>query len=875
MGTITLQTAILATILLAANQGTAADPIVLLREADRLAWLRAWTAAAPLYAQAEKLFTARGDERNALYARVSYLRSQLPRLPITEVSARLAQFLDHSIVKTDDRLRLRCLVIKGETDEDLDPSLAEHSWRAVQALAEKLGDAALANRARGELGLVAFLQGDVGGSVTALGRALKIAESNGDLSSQVRWLTLFGHGYVQLDRPQEALDFYDRALALAATVPELQFPVMTHVGRAEALLRLQRFDEADRILERALAVASRQEARGYQAELTAQIGLIAHRRGQTDRALALLTEAVALARQAGGDRIVAQIALETARIQRARNALADARRTLQSGIAIARRLQERLLLPQLLSELADLRSSQQRYAEATVHLDEASDLLEGLLTSTASPWTKSRLIAGMDTVFLARIRLEGARQSHAARMLAAIEQARARSLLELLVNKPVADQTPPAAFREGERQIADLQTRLLQTTDRRARQRLLAQIFAAEERLAPLSTELFDRARRRGPRMTVSLSELQRALTNDELLVAFAVLDPSSYAVVVTRTTSRVQLLPSRAIIRGQVETLLGRVQSGDAAAPESQQLGTMLLTELPELTERKRLIVSPDAELHQMPFEILTRSDGRRLLETHVVTYVPSASVLAVIRSGQREVRLPRVALAISASPAGSSPEAKGVTRTVYDLDASKLRPLPAADDEARSVQSLLGAPGTTVLLGASASEAVLKQQPLSDFHVLHFAAHGLLSTKFPARSALLLHAADGEDGLLQAREILMLRLNAELVTLSACDTGGGSLHGQDGVASLVRPFLAAGSRAVVANLWTADDTFSLALMREFYRRLAAGTDVADAMRGAKLHMLASFGPQAIPRLWSGVLVYGDGTGTIARSATVGSVKE
>ncbi len=62
---------------------------------------------------------------------------------------------------------------------------------------------------------------------------------------------------------------------------------------------------------------------------------------------------------------------------------------------------------------------------------------------------------------------------------------------------------------------------------------------------------------------------------------------------------------------------------------------------------------------------------------------------------------------------------------------------------------------------------------------------------------------------------------LNAELVTLSACDTGSGSLHGQDGVASLVRPFIAAGARTVVANLWTADDTFSLALMREFYRQL------------------------------------------------------
>lgn len=89
----------------------------------------------------------------------------------------------------------------------------------------------------------------------------------------------------------------------------------------------------------------------------------------------------------------------------------------------------------------------------------------------------------------------------------------------------------------------------------------------------------------------------------------------------------------------------------------------------------------------------------------------------------------------------------------------------------------------------------------------------------------------------------------------------GSGSAHEQEGVASLVRPFLAAGSRSVVANLWAADDEFSLALMREFYRQLAGGTNVGDALRRAKLRMLEQFGPDAAPKLWSGVLAFGDST--------------
>jgi CHAT domain-containing protein len=85
----------------------------------------------------------------------------------------------------------------------------------------------------------------------------------------------------------------------------------------------------------------------------------------------------------------------------------------------------------------------------------------------------------------------------------------------------------------------------------------------------------------------------------------------------------------------------------------------------------------------------------------------------------------------------------------------------------------------------------------------------------------------------------------------------------------------MASGARAVVANLWAADDTFTLALMREFYRRLAAGADVAEALRDAKLQMLKSFGPQAVPRLWSGVLVYGDGRGVVVRTTAATASRE
>ena len=197
-------------------------------------------------------------------------------------------------------------------------------------------------------------------------------------------------------------------------------------------------------------------------------------------------------------------------------------------------------------------------------------------------------------------------------------------------------------------------------------------------------------------------------------------------------------------------------------------------------------------------------------------------------------------------------------MSRSVFDLDGSQLRPLPSANDEARAVATAMGEK-STLLLGEAATEAAIKQLPLQEYRLVHFAVHGIPSTRFPARSALLVRPAGDEDGLLQAREILGLRFRADLVTLSACDTGSGSLHEQEGVTSLVRPFLAAGARAVVANLWAADDRFSLTMMREFYRQLSTGAEVGEALRRAKLRMLEMFGPEAVPKLWSGVLAYGD----------------
>lgn len=221
--------------------------------------------------------------------------------------------------------------------------------------------------------------------------------------------------------------------------------------------------------------------------------------------------ATALARAAGGNRILIEVALERARLLRSLDRVADADATLRTGIGTARAMGDRLLLPRLLAQLADVRLSRGRVADAATLLEEADDIVEGLITRASSPWVRSRIIAGWDDVLVTRIRLERERsRGDPARLFSVLERARGRSLLELLNSNSIANGNRPAEWRTGERKIATLQLQLLRTTDRATRQRLLDQIFVAEEQLAPISTELLRRQTDLRAHRSASLRFVQR-----------------------------------------------------------------------------------------------------------------------------------------------------------------------------------------------------------------------------------------------------------------------------------------------------------------------------------------------------------------------------
>ena len=275
------------------------------------------------------------------------------------------------------------------------------------------------------------------------------------------------------------------------------------------------------------------------------------------------------------------------------------------------------------------------------------------------------------------------------------------------------------------------------------------------------------------------------------------------------------------------------------------------------------------------MPFGSLTDPEGRYLLESHVVTYAPSATVLHHIRNspvthaptlaflggdaqygGDRTVsnkNSPSPDSALTAAPADP-----------FDVAGPRFRNLPSTRDEVIAAGQVFRE--KRLLLGPDATEAAFKAQPLANFEVIHIAAHGIASAKFPDRATLVLGSdpKSGEDGLLQIREIRGLSLNADLVTLSACDTGVEPLEGEEGTANLVRAFLFAGAKSVVASLWTANDPSTRTLMERSYRYIADGEDKGSALRHAQMDLIAEFGERALPFYWAGFIMVGDGSAKI-----------
>jgi CHAT domain-containing protein/Tfp pilus assembly protein PilF len=284
-------------------------------------------------------------------------------------------------------------------------------------------------------------------------------------------------------------------------------------------------------------------------------------------------------------------------------------------------------------------------------------------------------------------------------------------------------------------------------------------------------------------------------------------------------------------------------------------------------LAENNRVLIVPDGALHVLPFAALLRSDGQYLAEWKPLHEVVSATVYAEVKKMRHPPAAAGTELLAFGDPRTTAerkqqqPQPASLELRSALQSVSSLSSLPFSREEVAGIATLYPRRSETYV-GADATEARAKTlSPRARY--IHFATHALLDETVPLNSAIVLHIPDQwsegqENGLLQAWEIFeQVRLNADLVVLSGCETGLGTEDKGEGLIGLTRAFQYAGARSVLASLWSVDDRKTAELMRSFYRYLQNGKSKDEALRAAQLELIHRNASN--PYYWAGFSLFGD----------------
>ncbi|MBI3513641.1 MAG: CHAT domain-containing protein [Proteobacteria bacterium] len=455
-------------------------------------------------------------------------------------------------------------------------------------------------------------------------------------------------------------------------------------------------------------------------------------------------------------------------------------------------------------------------------------------------------------------------------------------------------------WKQLDYQLIAASSRPADERDVAAEESLRSEHAAATQQLAVLDAriarEFPNYSELNNPRPTPA-PELQRLLGVDEAMLAYLVGSDETWLWTIRR--DRVDLHRLAVTAKALTEEITAlRARLDPERNPElkpfdvdrAHTLHNMLLAPAaPQLAGVRHVFIVPDGALQSLPIGVLvtakpqTTSDYRKvawLARQYAVTTLPSVSSLRAIRlfADRARATLPFLGVgdpALEGNP-GSTRGVKlaGLFRgAMADVDAvRKLPPLPDTADELRALARAQGAAADSLYLRERASEATLKGLKLDQYRVIAFATHGLVAGELRdlAEPALVLtppgQASRDNDGLLTASEIAQLKLNADWVILSACNTAANDgTPGADGLSGLAKAFFYAGSRTLLVSHWPVASEAAVRLTTASFDALQRAPEIgrAEALRRAQMALLddtslpATF---AHPMIWAPFVVVGEG---------------
>lgn len=713
-----------------------------------------------------------------------------------------------------------------------------------------------------------------------LQQSLSLRRSLNDKAGEADTLSSIGYTYAQMNEPQKAISFYEQALPLRLAAGDRRGEGITldYMGMAFASMgeREKALDYHQKALERYRA----SESRRSEGSALGNIGHVHGLLGDQQKAFDYHKDALAIFRALSDRQNEARMLEGMARAERGRNNLDAARKLIDESLSLTEAVRANV-------------SSQRLRASYFSRRQDAYSFYIDLLME------------------LQRQNPSGAYSADALRIS---ERSRARSFAEML-NEANVD------FREGvDTDLLKKERELRQSINAKAQRQI--QLIAQKGNPAEIETvnkeisALEDEYEQAQSKMRTSnpayaalmqpqplaLKEIQQQLDPNTLLLEYSLGDERSYLWAVTQNSLKTYELPKREqiekIAREVYNSLIARSVVKSVESPEQRQtriaqadaqferagadLGRMILAPAVAEFGTKRLVVIADGALQYVPFAALPAGTNakiyRPIVVEHEIVSLPSASSLAIQRQGLASRKAAPKGIAVIADPVFSVSDSrlKGGTQALAASDTRiiehlaggpagqlSIRRLPFTRQEADQILSVAPPGANFKAVDFRANRSLATSGELTQYRYVHFATHGYLDTARAGLSAIVLSMVDEQgnpqDGFLRTHDIYNLKLPAELVVLSACETGLGKEIRGEGLEGLTRGFMYAGARRVVVSLWNVNDKATAALMQNFYTGMLRGNkSPAAALRTAQIQMLRTRQWQA-PYFWAPFVMQGE----------------
>ncbi len=733
-------------------------------------------------------------------------------------------------------------------------------------------------------------------------KALSSFRSLNDSTNQAIEFNSIGAIHIALGEPQKALDYYDQALKLWRVIGNRQQEAVTVTSIGLAYAKLGQGAKALELYDAALKIQRDVRDRRWEAFTLEKLGDLYASQSELQKASASYEQALQLRKTLGDRWGEASVLNSTGMVQTKLKAPDKAFEFHKQALNLYEAIGDKRGQARAIYGLARAERDRGNLEEARKQIELALAKVEATRSDVTSQNLRTTYLATVENYYEFYIDL--LMQFHKARStegfdalaLGLSERARARSLLDRLAESHVE-------IQQGvDPSLLEKQRLLAEQLNAKAQRRV--QLFSqkgGEAQLTALNNELNDlesqsdqvqaAIRKASPQYAaltqpepLGLKEIQKQLDPGTVLLEYSLGDERSYVWVVTQNSVRALELPKRGeiepVAKRLYQTLTARSVARSLETPAQRQrrieeadsefsevnaeLSRMILLPIADDLSARRVVVVASGALQYVPFAALSVR-GRPLILDHVVVNLPSASALAVQRTGLAGRKLAPRSVAVIADPVFSAtdPRMKSVARAIAKQPSStaetriiehvadkstggglNIRRLPFTRQEAEQILSVAPRGGNLKALDFKADRAIATGGELSNYRYVHFATHGYVDSERADYSAVVLsmvnEAGEAKDGFLRVHDIYNLKLPAELVVLSACETGLGREYKGEGLVGLTQGFMYAGARRVTVSLWNVNDQATADLMARFYRgMLREKKSPADALRTAQIEMM------------------------------------